>query len=589
MTRNDRWRRDGPGEWDGADAFALYVLAAATGLGFIVWCVGELAGLLSSGSRPGTPLSAIPGVLWRLPSTLSDPTMAWPAPIREGLPGPVGWWLTAATVASLTGAAVLGVVRVVSRRKSENSWARGRDLRRLRRPRSSTTRLGIGTSRGRVVATESRHSLLVVGPTQTGKTTGLAVPAILEWDGPVVAASVKTDLLADTHAWRARAGGELWVYDPAGVTPWPLATWSPLVACRTWHGARRTASELAEAAKIASGRGVDSADFWFSSAAKLLAPYLFAAATRDCTIGDVVRWIDSQDRTEAREVIVATGHADALLSHDATWKRDDKTRSSIYTTAELILAAYADPRVAASATTCQVRPDRLLDGGKHTLYLTAPPADQRRLRPLFATLVGQIIGAAYAKVGATGRPLDPPLLVVLDEAANIAPVPDLATIASTAASHGIQLVTVWQDLAQLRARYGNEAATVLNNHRAKVVLAGVGDLDTLDYISRLAGDEEVDHTSVTRDRGGRRSTSTTARTRRLLAPESLRQLAPGEGVLLYGNLPAARVQLRPWFEERSLRRRARIASPHHEAAGGETTTPRVGRVVPLRRPGARRS
>ena len=54
----------------------------------------------------------------------------------------------------------------------------------------------------------------------------------------------------------------------------------------------------------------------------------------------------------------------------------------------------------------------------------------------------------------SGRPLDPPLLVVLDEAAHIAPLPELDGLAATCASHGIQFVTVWQDLAQVRARYG---------------------------------------------------------------------------------------------------------------------------------------
>jgi type IV secretory pathway TraG/TraD family ATPase VirD4 len=41
------------------------------------------------------------------------------------------------------------------------------------------------------------------------------------------------------------------------------------------------------------------------------------------------------------------------------------------------------------------------------------------------------------------------LLVVLDEAAHIAPLPELDGLAATCASHGIQLVTVWQDLAHV--------------------------------------------------------------------------------------------------------------------------------------------
>jgi type IV secretion system protein VirD4 len=74
--------------------------------------------------------------------------------------------------------------------------------------------------------------------------------------------------------------------------------------------------------------------------------------------------------------------------------------------------------------------------------------------PLFSGLVTRVIEAAYDRAARQGRPLDPPLLVVLDEAANVAPLAELDVLASTAAGHGIQLVTVWQDLAQLTARYG---------------------------------------------------------------------------------------------------------------------------------------
>ena len=62
-----------------------------------------------------------------------------------------------------------------------------------------------------LVATEARHSVLVLGPTQSGKTTGLAIPALLEWDGPVVATSVKGDLVAHTRGFRAGSGPDLGV------------------------------------------------------------------------------------------------------------------------------------------------------------------------------------------------------------------------------------------------------------------------------------------------------------------------------------------------------------------------------------------
>lgn len=146
-------------------------------------------------------------------------------------------------------------------------------------------------------------------------------------------------------------------------------------------------------------------------------------------------------------------------------------------------------------------------GGNHTVYLCAPSGEQARLRPLFASLLQTMLSAAYKRSHASGAPLDSSLLVVLDEAANIAPLRDLDTLASTAAGQGIQLVSVWQDQAQVKARYGDRAHAVINNHRATVVLPGVKDPATPVHVSRLVGESEVVRRSTTTDASGRRSTT----------------------------------------------------------------------------------
>ena len=56
-------------------------------------------------------------------------------------------------------------------------------------------------------------SLAVVGPTGCGKTVGFAIPALLEWRGPVIATSVKADLVTASLEHR-RACGDVWIYDP---------------------------------------------------------------------------------------------------------------------------------------------------------------------------------------------------------------------------------------------------------------------------------------------------------------------------------------------------------------------------------------
>jgi type IV secretion system protein VirD4 len=178
---------------------------------------------------------------------------------------------------------------------------------------------------------------------------------------------------------------------------------------------------------------------------------------------------------------------------------------------------------------------------------------------LFATLVQEIVAHAYDRTTETGRPLDPPLLLVLDECANIAPLRDLATLASTGGGQGIQLVSVFQDMAQIHAVYGRDRApTIVSNHRAKVILSGIADPQTLEYLARLLGDEEVRQVSATSGWAGRRSTTESVGYRNLAPANVLRQMRPNQGVLVYGHLAPTRIELRPWFKDRRLRR---LASP----------------------------
>jgi type IV secretion system protein VirD4 len=285
-------------------------------------------------------------------------------------------------------------------------------------------------------------------------------------------------------------------------------------------------------------------DFWYSTAAKLLAPLLLAAASDRRSMADVVRWVDTQEVAEVADILERVAPAEALDAARATWCRDERTRSSAYTTAETVLAPFA--HLPQPLTASRFEPSLLL-GGAHTVYLCAPAHDQRRLRGYFTALTQQVLTFAFDHATSSARPLSPPLLVVLDETAHIAPLAELDGLAATCASHGIQIVTIWQDVAQVRARYGPRAATVLNNHRAKLFLPGIADPDTLDYASRLVGDEEVKRPSVTRDPGGRRSTTSTTESRPLLPPEELRCLPRGQAVLVYGTLPPARLWLRPWW------------------------------------------
>lgn len=559
----------------------MVLLSASTTLG-LVWVWGGLSGALFGRGWPHLGVTSLLGVVFRLPAHLSDPALAWPAGARRLLPGTLGLYGTLGLLApGVTGAAV-----VLGRRlptllsfggpgdhdAGGSRWATPRELRTLARrsfisrARSdgtdpTTGRLTLGSHRNRLLRAEDRHALIAFGPPQSGKSAGLAIPALLEWEGPAIASSIKTDLLSATLERRG-AVGDVFVFDPFSLSGVTSHTWSPLGTARTWDGALEAAWRLAAAGEL-DQRGVEGGDFWAIAAEQRLAPLLYAAARTDRQIGEVVAWAYGQRATALNEALdhllsVAGNEEeriDALNAYEATRAFEaqaERTRSSIESTLQALLRAYRFTRVARSADGCEITAERLLSGSS-TLYLIGDAKTSKLLRPLFLALLSEVIDRAYELANDHGGCLSKPLLVCLDEAGNVAPLPNLAEIASTAPSHGIQLVSIFHDLAQARSRYGRQAETVVNSHRARMLLPGVADLDTLRYFAGLIGDRDQPEWTRTIGAGGT-SRSVGRRRLPLIAAEELRQLPDGHALLLYGRLAPVRVRLRFWFADRRLRR-----------------------------------
>jgi type IV secretion system protein VirD4 len=535
--------------------------AAFVGFGFLLFLAGELSGILFNFDRPGARVVNIPSIAAGVFTNPANPAEAWPDDIQSAVPSAIPYYFTFLLL--LLGA----VVGVKYGREFWNGnfkkndlnnaqWARVKDIKPLIVQQAGIRgRLVLGRSSGKLIATEPRQSVIVMGPTQTGKTTGFAVPAILEWDGPVIAASVKNDLVKDTYKWR-RTQGDVWLFDPTRSTGFDYedvrAGWSPLSQAIDWGGARKVASWLCKANK-AAGNNLSDGDFWFSAAEKMMSPYLFAAATGGKDMSTILRWIDTQEEREVMNILQRAGVPEAMTAFEANMKRDERTKSSIFTTAETIIDAYNDPLVCESAANPTIFASELLNGKNNTLYICAPSHEQERLQAIFTAIVSQMKSAAYELAGKQNRAIDPPLLICIDEAANIAPLSDLDAIASTAAGIGIQLVTIFQDMAQIEARYKERSRTVVNNHRAKVVLSGISDSGTLEYVSKLCGEEEVEQQSTSISAQGERSTTDSKQQRTLASGSYLRRMKFGEGIVVYGQLAPAKLILRPWYKDRVLK------------------------------------
>jgi type IV secretion system protein VirD4 len=547
-----------------------------------LWLWAGAAGVLFGSGWPRLTLGALPHAIVGVAGHLSDPRRGFPARLRPGLPGPGGFYLTLALLAVVLGLGAAAAMTI--RRRARVSgigdpkrhgarWARTGDLTRLRtprrRPHEAGPDAGAGVSAGatghglslgyrgkRLLRAEERHALVIFGPTQSGKSAGVAIPNILEWDGPAIVVSIKPDLLDATLAARARRGTVL-VFDPLGQWKQQSHTWSPLAAAGSWNAALQTAQRIASAGEIDTGT-VKGGSFWSQAAEQRLAPLLYAAARTGRGMGEVVRWVYGQGGAELDGImheLVKQSHgglerADAQQAHDAHLaftQLAGETKGSIEGTAQLLLSAYRSPTVVRSAKGTDITGQRLLEG-QHTVYLISDSRRSKLLRPILIALLTELLDDAYDTANnSPSRRLQAPLLVCLDELGNAVPLPNLAEIASTAASHNIQLISIFHDIAQARARYRDQALTVINNHRARLLLSGVADMETLRYFSELLGEEEVKDRS---DPGA------PIRRRPLGPADQLRQIKPEHGLLIYGSLRPAMLRLRLYFNDRKLRQAA---------------------------------
>ncbi|MFL6269387.1 MAG: hypothetical protein ACJ75A_04370, partial [Actinomycetes bacterium] len=204
MSLRPAVRREGP-----LDQLLLIAIAVLLGATFMLWLTGQVAGFVNSGHWPKVSLPEMGVVMTKVPRHPLDPAAAWPNGARQLLPGPVLFWATFMILLAVLAAAwvyLSAALRSARRRIGRSivverqtapadqvgpaGWARPQLFRELYVRAPTPWRVTLGRVNGRLVAAEPLQSVIALGPTQSQKTSGQVIPAILEWDGPVLAAGV---------------------------------------------------------------------------------------------------------------------------------------------------------------------------------------------------------------------------------------------------------------------------------------------------------------------------------------------------------------------------------------------------------------
>lgn len=428
----------------------------------------------------------------------------------------------------------------------------------------------------------------VVAPTGVGKTFRVLSRAALNAPGALVVTSTKADLL-DVIAETRAEKGKVWVFDLLNLVSWPEAMrWNILQGCEDTVVARARAGQLVKGGKKDShtaGGGDSNSEFFLGRARTVLQSYLHAAALGGHSIADVLQWAAELETDDtAQQILDKHPDADPLLARrlrSAVTGASD-TVSSIRQTLDDALDALSlqkinrqfieDPRIPT------FDPDEFVRS-TDTLAIIADDNDPTDVTALVPVLVDAVFQAAKmaARRSESGR-VSPPLRAVLDEVANICPLPEFPKMLSDLRGYGVQIIYGLQGRAQTRKTWGPEGSQmIVDNSFAQLILGGIKDAEQLEDLSKLTGMVEVRGLSTqVRDHGMSRGNQTLSeQEKRILRPEEIGRLEVGEGMLLTGVIPAVVVNLPGWTQlpngdelkkatERSAK--ARVAAGRSSAA-----------------------
>src|SRR5665213_764239 len=352
---------------------------------------------------------------------------------------------------------------------------------------------------------DAQQSVLVLGPPRSGKTSSLIIPNVLSAHGAVVTTSTKPDVLNATSGARSTLGS-CHLFDPSGsVTDRPgvhRLRWSPLPACVSWRTALATAQALVVVGTGGAGMARGEGSHWTERAQSLLAPLLHAAALEGADMRTVLTWMDRRQALPAQQALSALDGGDRGIASDlldGIVTTDERELSGIWSTASGALGGFRSSE--ALAATCD--PDFDPNSFVHTsdtVYIAAPAHHQALVAPLVVGLLDDIRRAAYARAATGLDRSDPPVVLALDELANIAPLPELPSMVSEGGGQGLVTLACFQDLSQARHRWHDQADGFPSLFGTTVVLPGIGDVRTLEALTTLAGDEEIPTCSVTTGR-----------------------------------------------------------------------------------------
>lgn len=545
-------------------------MRTAVGIGFSLFSIVALAILVDATvalvflMTIGQRFIYEPGISWTLWNTYGvDPVYL--ARLQKILLG-IGF------LVSFGVAMFLMLVRKTSKLHGEARFATRAELER--EGLMGTGGIVFGKMGSKYLTLPGERHLLVIAPTRSGKSAGIAVPNLLNWSDSVVVLDMKVELFARTSGFRAAHGHDVFLFSPFDEN-FCTHRWNAFDGVRRGVGGRQSVFTIQDLMGIATvvypaKEGDSTSQFFASQAQSLLVGISLYVLESGMSLnfGQILRVRNASAEGGFPGFVTQALKTDGLSEQcrgafQQFIGATGDTLSSILATFDAPLQVFRNPLAEAATRSSDFKLSDLRRR-RTTIYLGIAPRDMDTGSVLMTLFVSQVLYQNLDSLPDKDKTLRFQLLLLLDEIRVLGKMSVLVDAAGYLAGYGIRLLTILQSVGQLGIYTDKTARAFMTNHGCKVVFAPREESDAKEISEALGTFTEMSESYSRNSRGGRfleqqtsmsSGVSVSAQRRALMLPQEVKDLPFNDELAFVEGMKPIRANKVLYFEDKLLKER----------------------------------
>ena len=369
-------------------------------------------------------------------------------------------------------------------------FATSEEAARLHDPRG----MGFGHIDGQLLQLHTDKHVLIMASTRSGKGVALIVPHLLRYEGSAFVLDPKGENAKATGRQRAALNDKVFYLDPFGISGKPQARFNPM--SRLTPQNVEAESKALAAALFIPAEG-EKRDHWFNGAQQLFAliiMFVYLSPQIPKAKKDLLtaRRLLLGSLKPTLEAMLPMDEADGLLRDVALsfLNTPEKELGSIVSVAQRQTDILDNPEMIACLSASGQGQE--VDFGQwHSGTMTVFLCLSAPKFPVFNRWLRLVLTSALDEMTDKLNPPPLPVAFMLDELATLGHFQPIENAIGLAAGYGVQLICVFQDVAQMRDLYKSRWASFIGNAGVRA-LFNLDDFDSAKYWSNFIGGHLVE-------------------------------------------------------------------------------------------------